>query len=112
MLAESQIRRQRYSKAWESFQVEGSCRRIDSIDTCAVCCPGVRRGDKGFIIDTVSLEASAEDDAEALKIFADYMLAESQIRRQRYSKAWDSYSTTQTPVALLDFAGYLALAGA
>jgi hypothetical protein len=31
----------------------------------------------------IDREASAEDDAEALKIFADYMLAESQIRRQR-----------------------------
>lgn len=39
----------------------------------------------------IEKEAHTADEAEALKIFADYILAESQIRRQRYSKAWESF---------------------
>ncbi|PLB35118.1 uncharacterized protein BDW47DRAFT_68688 [Aspergillus candidus] len=38
----------------------------------------------------IEKEAAASDEAEALKIFADYMIAESQIRRERYTKAWDT----------------------
>jgi hypothetical protein len=35
-------------------------------------------------------EAAAASDAEALKLFADFMIAESHIRRQLYSKAFES----------------------
>ncbi|KAJ6089761.1 hypothetical protein N7467_004977 [Penicillium canescens] len=42
---------------------------------------------KGFI----EKESSAVDETEALKTFVDYILAESQIRRQRYAKVWESF---------------------
>ncbi|CAG8306055.1 unnamed protein product [Penicillium salamii] len=58
----------------------------------------VMRQDSTFLQDAVQRhkafvekEASAADETEALKTFADYILAEAQIRRQRYSKAWDSF---------------------
>ncbi|KAJ5778041.1 hypothetical protein N7520_001287 [Penicillium odoratum] len=37
-------------------------------------------------------EAAAPNDAEALKIFTQYMIAESQIRRRRYASIWESES--------------------
>ena len=56
------------------------------------------RQDSAFLQDAiqrhktfVEKEACAADETEALKTFADYILAESQIRRQRYSKAWESF---------------------
>ncbi|KAJ5659473.1 hypothetical protein N7507_005924 [Penicillium longicatenatum] len=37
-------------------------------------------------------EAAAPTEAEALKVFTQYMIAESQIRRRRYASVWDSGS--------------------
>jgi hypothetical protein len=58
----------------------------------------VMRQDSNFLQEAIQRhkafiekEASTADETEALKIFADYILAESQIRRQRYSKAWESF---------------------
>lgn len=66
--------------------------------TAQVSMESILRQDPAFLQDAIQRhkifidkEASAEDDTEALKIFADYMLAESQIRRQRYSKVWESF---------------------
>ncbi|EKV04647.1 hypothetical protein PDIG_88140 [Penicillium digitatum PHI26] len=66
--------------------------------TAQVSMESVLKKDPAFLHDAIQRhktfidkEASAEDDAEALKIFADYLLAESQIRRQRYSKVWESF---------------------
>ncbi|KAH1277702.1 hypothetical protein KXW98_001185 [Aspergillus fumigatus] len=53
--------------------------------------------DLGFIRDAmqrhkefIEKEASAVNETEALRIFADFIIAESQIRRERYGKVWDS----------------------
>ncbi|KAE8144650.1 hypothetical protein BDV25DRAFT_166340 [Aspergillus avenaceus] len=35
-------------------------------------------------------EAGAADETEALKIFTEYIISESQIRREKYTKAWNS----------------------
>ncbi|KAJ5920732.1 hypothetical protein N7454_009265 [Penicillium verhagenii] len=37
-------------------------------------------------------EAAAPNEAEALRVFTQYMIAESQIRRSRYASVWDSGS--------------------
>ena len=42
--------------------------------------------------DFIEKEASAADEAEALKLFADFIVSESRMRRQRYSQAWNSGS--------------------
>lgn len=42
--------------------------------------------------DFIEKEASAEDEAEALRTFADFIIAESRLRRQRYFQAWESGS--------------------
>ncbi|KAJ5169500.1 uncharacterized protein N7500_002283 [Penicillium coprophilum] len=75
-----------------------SPRRTPGHQTAQVSMESILRQDPAFLQDAIQRhktfidkEASAEDDAEALKIFADYLLAESQIRRQRYSKAWESF---------------------
>ncbi|KAJ5221667.1 uncharacterized protein N7469_010554 [Penicillium citrinum] len=38
----------------------------------------------------IEREAAAVDETEALKIFTDFMISESQIRRTRYASVWDS----------------------
>ncbi|OQD64978.1 hypothetical protein PENPOL_c006G08234 [Penicillium polonicum] len=75
-----------------------SPRRTPGQQTTQVSMESILRQDPSFLQDAIQRhktfidkEASAEDDTEALKIFADYMLAESQIRRQRYSKVWGSF---------------------
>ncbi|KAJ5781440.1 uncharacterized protein N7518_009923 [Penicillium psychrosexuale] len=75
-----------------------SPRRTPGQQTTQVSMESILRQDPAFLQDAIQRhktfidkEASAEDDTEALKIFADYMLAESQIRRQRYSKVWESF---------------------
>lgn len=40
----------------------------------------------------IAKEAAAADDSEALTIFAEFIVTESQIRRERYAKSWDSCS--------------------
>lgn len=40
----------------------------------------------------IAKEAAAADDSEALTIFAEFIVTESQIRRKRYAKSWDSCS--------------------
>ncbi|KAI9375290.1 hypothetical protein BJX61DRAFT_539951 [Aspergillus egyptiacus] len=40
----------------------------------------------------IEKESSAADEAEALRLFAEYIIAESQIRRERYAKAFESGS--------------------
>lgn len=42
--------------------------------------------------DFIEKEAGATNEVEALKIFSDFVIAESQIRRQRYAQVWDSGS--------------------
>lgn len=42
--------------------------------------------------DFVEKEASTADEAEALGLFAEFVVAESRIRRERYSQAWNSGS--------------------
>lgn len=42
--------------------------------------------------DYIEKEAAATNEVEALNIFADFVIAESQTRRQRYAKVWDSES--------------------
>lgn len=75
-----------------------SPRRTPGQESVQVSMDSILRQDPAFLHDAVQRhktfierEASAEDESEALKIFADYMLAESQIRRQRYSKVWESF---------------------
>ncbi|KAG2419532.1 hypothetical protein HFD88_004328 [Aspergillus terreus] len=38
----------------------------------------------------IEKEANAADEAEALNIFMEYIIGESQIRRERYAKLWDT----------------------
>jgi hypothetical protein len=40
----------------------------------------------------IEREASAINDSDALRIFADFIISESSIRRQRYAKAWEAGS--------------------
>ncbi|KAE8358405.1 hypothetical protein BDV27DRAFT_69836 [Aspergillus caelatus] len=40
----------------------------------------------------IEKEAGATDEADALRIFAEFIISESQIRRVRYAKLWDSGS--------------------
>ncbi|KAB8239345.1 uncharacterized protein BDW43DRAFT_1717 [Aspergillus alliaceus] len=40
----------------------------------------------------IDKEAGAADEAEALNIFTEFIISESQIRRERYAKVWDSSS--------------------
>ncbi|PYH93005.1 hypothetical protein BO71DRAFT_484964 [Aspergillus ellipticus CBS 707.79] len=40
----------------------------------------------------IEKEADTVDEKEALRLFADFIITESQIRRERYAKAWDSNS--------------------
>ncbi|KAJ5138717.1 uncharacterized protein N7515_003565 [Penicillium bovifimosum] len=75
-----------------------SPRRTPGQQPMQVSMESILRQDPAFLQDAVQRhkafiekEASVEDDLEALKIFADYMISESQIRRQRYSKVWDSF---------------------
>lgn len=42
--------------------------------------------------DFIEKEASAADEIEALKLFVDFIVSESRMRRQRYSQAWNSGS--------------------
>ncbi|KAJ5322411.1 hypothetical protein N7452_010700 [Penicillium brevicompactum] len=67
------------------------------------------RQDSSFLQDAVQRhkafvekEASAMDEDEALKAFADYILAEAQIRRQRYSKAWDNFPVEEVRSSLFE----------
>ncbi|KAE8355826.1 hypothetical protein BDV28DRAFT_20480 [Aspergillus coremiiformis] len=55
--------------------------------------------DMGFVQNAIQRqkafidkEAGAADEAEALGIFAEFIISESQIRRERYAKAWNSGS--------------------
>ncbi|KAJ5567338.1 hypothetical protein N7535_006644 [Penicillium sp. DV-2018c] len=75
-----------------------SPRRTPGQQPMQVSMESILRQDPAFQQDAIQRhkafiekEASAEDDLEALKIFADYMISESQIRRERYSKVWDSF---------------------
>lgn len=40
----------------------------------------------------IEQEAAALNEAEAMKVFTDFIIAESQIRRERYAASWDSGS--------------------
>ncbi|PLB55049.1 hypothetical protein P170DRAFT_374521 [Aspergillus steynii IBT 23096] len=40
----------------------------------------------------IEKEAGAADEAEALRVFTEFIIAESQVRRERYSKIWGSNS--------------------
>ncbi|KAE8372901.1 hypothetical protein BDV26DRAFT_273203 [Aspergillus bertholletiae] len=40
----------------------------------------------------IDKEAGATDEADALRIFTEFIISESQIRRERYAKIWDSGS--------------------
>lgn len=59
----------------------------------------VVKRDTSFLQDAVQRhkvfiekESGATNEVEALNIFADFVISESQIRRQRYAQAWDSGS--------------------
>lgn len=41
-------------------------------------------------ITLIEKEAGAADETEALKAFSDFIISESQVRRARYSKAWET----------------------
>ncbi|KAL5336800.1 hypothetical protein BJX70DRAFT_371581 [Aspergillus crustosus] len=46
----------------------------------------------------VEKEASATDETEALRLFTEFIIAESQIRRERYAKVFDSGSFDSEPL--------------
>lgn len=69
--------------------------RRPTIDTSVA--EGSHKEDDNFVRDAterhrkfLAQERAARDDTERLRLFADYIIAESSIRRGRYSTAWDS----------------------
>ncbi|UDD56488.1 hypothetical protein AFCA_004029, partial [Aspergillus flavus] len=46
----------------------------------------------------IDKEAGATNEADALRIFTEFIISESQIRRERYAKLWDSGSLDIEPV--------------
>ncbi|KAL2798419.1 hypothetical protein BJX66DRAFT_295560 [Aspergillus keveii] len=46
----------------------------------------------------IEKEASATDEAEALRLFTEFMITESQIRRERYAKIFESGSFNAEPI--------------
>ncbi|EAW10569.1 uncharacterized protein ACLA_050410 [Aspergillus clavatus NRRL 1] len=61
--------------------------------------------DLGFIRDAmqrhkefIEKEASAVNDSEALRIFTEYIIAESQLRREKYAKVWEYGTFDLDPV--------------